>query len=103
MRFSVGDTVVLNTPDNPRLHGASARIRELTGWGAHVVCKAAATGKFRALFGEMELFHKVNGELGAAIECGFTGNVCANCGSLRLKRVGSCETCEDCGSSNGCS
>jgi len=33
----------------------------------------------------------------------YTGAVCSNCGSSRLRRTGSCHTCEDCGTTTGCS
>ncbi len=34
---------------------------------------------------------------------GFTGSVCGGCGSLKMKRNGSCELCLDCGATSGCS
>lgn len=34
---------------------------------------------------------------------GYTGNICDACGGLRMVRTGVCETCQDCGASNGCS
>ena len=34
---------------------------------------------------------------------GYTGEQCPNCGSMRVKRNGSCTVCEDCGSTSGCS
>ncbi|MDO8649376.1 MAG: vitamin B12-dependent ribonucleotide reductase [Candidatus Peregrinibacteria bacterium] len=34
---------------------------------------------------------------------GFTGSICSGCGSLRMKRNGSCEVCLDCGATSGCS
>ncbi len=34
---------------------------------------------------------------------GYTGEQCTNCGSLRVKRNGSCTVCEDCGTTSGCS
>ena len=34
---------------------------------------------------------------------GYTGEQCLNCGSMRVKRNGSCTVCEDCGSTSGCS
>jgi hypothetical protein len=33
---------------------------------------------------------------------GYTGDVCTVCHGFRLKRTGSCVTCEDCGSNAGC-
>ncbi len=34
---------------------------------------------------------------------GYTGDKCPGCGSLRLKRNGTCAICEDCGATTGCS
>ena len=35
---------------------------------------------------------------------GFSGNVCADCGSFEMVRSGTCETCKNCGkTSGGCS
>lgn len=34
---------------------------------------------------------------------GYTGESCSTCGSMKLKRNGSCEVCEDCGATTGCS
>lgn len=34
---------------------------------------------------------------------GYSGSLCDNCGSARMKRNGACEVCEDCGTSGGCS
>ena len=39
----------------------------------------------------------------AAIVMGYTGDVCPNCGSLRMKHSGTCTVCEDCGQTTGCS
>jgi hypothetical protein len=32
----------------------------------------------------------------------FDGRICANCGGSNFLRTGSCLTCADCGSSDGC-
>ena len=34
---------------------------------------------------------------------GYTGNVCTSCGGVRMIRAGTCELCQDCGSTTGCS
>lgn len=34
---------------------------------------------------------------------GFTGNCCSTCGSYQMVRNGTCEKCQDCGSTTGCS
>lgn len=119
--MNVGQRVVLNVPENERVHGKYATIETLTEWGAHVTTDATSTGKFRALFEEMEEIvsastngvHK--GELytadgkretttkQSARNMGYTGNICINCQGSKMRRNGTCEVCEDCGSTNGCS
>jgi ribonucleoside-diphosphate reductase alpha chain len=39
----------------------------------------------------------------AAKQIGYTGEQCPSCGSIRVKRNGSCTVCEDCGATTGCS
>jgi len=34
---------------------------------------------------------------------GYTGSICTECGSTKMKRNGSCELCLDCGGTSGCS
>jgi ribonucleoside-diphosphate reductase alpha chain len=34
---------------------------------------------------------------------GYTGNTCTNCGGMSMVRNGTCEKCEDCGETTGCS
>ncbi len=34
---------------------------------------------------------------------GYTGSICTECNSLKMKRNGSCELCLDCGATSGCS
>lgn len=38
-----------------------------------------------------------------AQQLGFTGNTCPECGSLQMVRNGSCEKCNTCGATTGCS
>jgi ribonucleoside-diphosphate reductase alpha chain len=38
-----------------------------------------------------------------ALRIGYTGEQCPSCGSIRVKRNGSCTVCEDCGATSGCS
>lgn len=96
MHLSAGSAVRLVTPDNPRLHGSTAKVTALQEWGAHVAVKAAATGRFRAGWDEMVPAEDVNGG-------GYTGDVCNACGSLRMRHNGNCLLCDDCGATNGCS
>jgi ribonucleoside-diphosphate reductase alpha chain len=43
------------------------------------------------------------GTSSSARSFGYTGEQCMNCGSMRVKRNGSCTVCEDCGATSGCS
>ena len=90
-----GDRVRLRT-DNPHLDGATAVVMALAPWGAFVSTSAAATGEYRAGWGEMA-------PASAAGAAGFTGDVCTNCGGCRLIRNGACCLCTECGTSSGCS
>jgi len=123
----IGQAVSLIVPDNPILHGKPATIEAVTSWGAHVLCGAAATGRFRALHSEMieitgaELISmhgesrdvpdlpalpagrhgdRHGGRHGAGP--GYEGQPCDRCGSLNLVRTGTCLTCLDCGTTGGC-
>lgn len=42
-------------------------------------------------------------KIAQAKQQGFTGSICSGCGSVRMKRNGSCEVCLDCGATSGCS
>jgi hypothetical protein len=37
-----------------------------------------------------------------AMGMGYSGNTCVSCGSAKMKRSGTCETCQDCGNTSGC-
>lgn len=99
---SPGERVVLDVPENPRLHGHDAVVDRLAieGWGAYVKCDAAATGEFRALWEEM----KTPKSMAAvkASEATYSGEICCTCGGSKMMRSGACLTCMDCGTSGGC-
>lgn len=130
-----GDVVVLNGSVIPCFHGKSAVVDEVTDWGAHLVaCEATGTGRYRALFQEMEkLPPDSNGKhpniarksptVGGIYalprpkglvpkvaaqgtpdprDMGYTGDICMQCGSARVRRNGNCLTCEGCGANSGC-
>ncbi len=97
--IKVSDRIRLHVPENQRLHGASGVVVETAEWGAHIHTGAAATGKFRALFSEM--IPEARAPVMAVLE-GYSGDCCDKCGSGRMKRCGSCLTCESCGSTSGC-
>jgi ribonucleoside-diphosphate reductase alpha chain len=53
-----------------------------------------------------EVVSKVEASEGKTVHAklqGFTGTMCSGCGSMRMKRNGSCEVCLDCGATSGCS
>jgi ribonucleoside-diphosphate reductase alpha chain len=45
----------------------------------------------------------IEGKIRKAKLQGFTGSICTECGSTKMKRNGSCELCLDCGGTSGCS
>lgn len=99
-----GDPVQLNVPENQRLDAALGTVESVTDWGAHVLTAAAATGRFRALFSELvPLAPVVADPTRKAREEGFTGDACPQCGSMKMRRNGSCLLCAECGSTTGCS
>lgn len=110
MLLAKGTAVTLYTPDNPRLHGASAVIVEPTEWGAIVETEASGSGQYRASHDEMVIVetngHKsessLPGQRGVARQQGYTGDACDVCGSFRVLRSGPCLKCEECGTSGGC-
>jgi hypothetical protein len=71
--LSVGDSVVIDAPDNPRLHGTGGEVLELAAWGAHLRAPAAAAGRFRAAWGEMLILNPVPRLTGTGQETAFTG------------------------------
>ena len=95
-----GDTVTIVAPENDRLHGTRATVFEATAYGFLLDCPAAATGRFRALAGEVV---PAGGSAAAAKEAGYTGGCCSQCGGAKLIRNGACELCVECGTSSGCS
>src|ERR1700730_13380487 len=97
------DRVKLVTPDNPYLDGHIAIVYELTDYGA-VVYTRVGTGQFRALLSEMVKLEHTNGHgksSAKSIEQGYTGEMCDTCGEFKMKRVGTCLTCDTCGTTAG--
>ncbi len=45
----------------------------------------------------------VENKIEKAKQHGYTGSICTECGSTKMKRNGSCELCLDCGGTSGCS
>jgi hypothetical protein len=123
-RLNINQIVILNTPDNPYLHGHDAIVERVTKWGAHVLTKAAYTGRFRALFSEMVIvrqdesydLHPVEAlsdsnvsdednplSVYRAKSIGYTGDICAMCNGCKMIRNGTCLLCQECGHTSGCS
>lgn len=92
--IKVGMTVVIDTPDNERLHGTQAMVDAIEDWGVHLNAPAAATGRFRASWWEMNTHEKPKAVV--------TGEACDMCGSFNIQRTGACKTCQDCGTNSGC-
>lgn len=100
--LKIGDAVMINTPENPRLHGTEAEVLELADWGAYLRAPAASTGQFRAAWSEMVIANPIPRVTVPPQESGFTGDICRKCGSVQMIRAGACLTCVSCGESSGC-
>ncbi len=105
-----GETVLLigTDPPNSVLEGMAVTVSHRTRYGA-VVATEVGSGQYRAHFHEMVRPHILNGKYDAdnthsemARDMGYTGDVCAGCGSMRVRRSGSCLQCDECGQSGGC-
>jgi ribonucleoside-diphosphate reductase alpha chain len=48
-------------------------------------------------------YNASNGKVSEAKTKGYTGESCRECGSMKVRRNGTCTLCEDCGSTSGCS
>lgn len=117
--LATGQVVYIHTPENPRLHGTKATVKEVTDYGALLDAPAAASRQFRAVREEMtyepplslpdeyplEAYKGHDTIIGTAIAHlrGYTGDYCQHCGGCRMRRNGNCNLCEDCGSTSGCS
>lgn len=100
---AIGQTVRIDAPDNDRLHGRLGVVERLEPWGA-VLRTGVGSGEYRALFGEMAPAPAAKPKSRAASrDAGYTGDSCGQCGSMRMRRNGACQVCEDCGTSSGCS
>lgn len=96
-----GLAATIHTPENERLHGETCVVRVVTHYGA-VVDTTVGSGEFRALESELNpvaLKPPRSPNVDRAV--GYTGNQCSQCGSTKMVRSGTCETCIDCGNSNG--
>lgn len=108
-RPTVNDKVLLNVPDNIRLHEKEGIVRRVEDWGAVVATPAAFSGEFRATWDEMIAIDKIDiirtnstaTVHEAARMSGYTGDVCPNCQGMRMVRTGTCVQCEDCQTSSG--
>lgn len=56
----------------------------------------------KAMYGESKSLSSLLTQSEIARTSGYTGDVCPHCQGFRVKRTGSCVTCEDCGSNAGC-
>ncbi|MDT8322674.1 MAG: adenosylcobalamin-dependent ribonucleoside-diphosphate reductase, partial [Bacteroidota bacterium] len=64
---------------------------------------AAAKPQPEAVMAEKRVSRKESDTIMLARAQGYTGEMCASCGSSRVKRNGACTVCEDCGTTSGCS
>ncbi len=53
--------------------------------------------------GEVEKKIALSDDVAIAKSKGYTGQSCRDCGSMKVRRNGTCTVCEDCGATSGCS
>lgn len=79
--------------------------------GVFLACPAEAIGNLTPTYPPIA-YRKAHAELHAppaapplrvyAGGAGYTGSICDMCGGTRMRRSGTCETCDDCGHAGGC-
>jgi ribonucleoside-diphosphate reductase alpha chain len=74
--------------------GAQTTLEPVRQAVSHTALAAAAS----ALVGELESKSSEDAKMQ-----GYTGEQCSNCGSMKVKRNGSCTVCTECGETSGCS
>jgi hypothetical protein len=105
MHPKIGDRITLINTGNRFVEGALAIVGSFEEWGAHTLTDATRTGQYRAAWEEMAPAAEVPLKkrlMPVAKE--MTGDYCPDCQSPNMVRTGTCNTCQDCGStSGGCS
>lgn len=106
-QIRVGAMVQLVTPDNQRLNGKFATVKQPTHYGALLFCPDAYSGEFRASWEEMiyvdSPYNTSTADNTESKAQGYTGDVCPKCSSLKMVRNQSCLLCMDCFETTGCS
>lgn len=120
IQLEVGDRVRVNAPGEA-YHGRLAVVEVLFDWGVQARLpmwrhEKAIDGheiRLRMLWAELTPAHPpATGGGGGGCQVrpvqpqkvgGFTGDLCPGCGGAKMVRSGSCATCQDCGSTTGCS
>jgi len=106
-----GNKVPLRSPGEP-YDGLTVVVTQVESWGIHFLVPGhhhpkAVPGyemRGRALWSEVVPVEDDRVRAAkVARERGYTGDVCATCGGCRMVRSGSCQRCEDCASTSGCS
>ena len=101
-RPGLTERVVLVTPDNPRADGQPATVVAVAPWGCHLAT-TFGSGGFRALWSEVRAADRPAARPKAPGEAGYSGEACPHCQGQRMVRSGTCATCQDCGTTSGCS
>ncbi len=87
----------LPSPDIPTTAGAKAKQERLEGPAPAL---SRPSSSVQPAEPEEE---EGDGRVKEARQQGFTGDTCSNCGSVKMKRNGTCVVCTDCGETTGCS
>lgn len=90
---------VLDDQDKRLVEGVACRLVSRAD-GIQGMINGGAVGFMEKAAQEVVSSLLTQGEM--ARTAGYTGDVCPQCHGFRVKRTGTCVTCEDCGNNAGC-
>lgn len=85
------------------LEGGSTLMRGAATLSPQSVPSAPSPVQQVAAKTEQDRNHEKAAKTQVARQSGYTGDACTQCGSMQVKRNGSCTVCESCGATTGCS
>ncbi len=98
-----GPTNVRQAGVAERLHPVSTHLHPEAPQGSYGAATLTATAPSPQSVGTAVVERPQHAAVNAAKAKGYTGNACSECGQLTMVRNGSCEKCDSCGATSGCS
>ncbi len=105
-----GEVQYVTAGVSEKMHPTSSHLR-MNGSAPHAqtldvvdrVIESAGNAPAMATAGTATAVAVKTAQISAAKAKGYTGNACSDCGQLTMVRNGSCEKCDSCGATSGCS